>query len=572
MLSIRLLGAPQILFDGQPVQLARRKSRALIYYLAAHPSPLARERLLAFFWPDASRASAQQVLRTTLSGLRKTLGAALVVSDESVALAADSEVDARAFEARLSPPVADAPRLTQTLDLYRGDFLSDFTLPGAPEFDDWAAVERERYRRLRVRGLMALSQLHEAARNYSAALDALDRALAPDPLQEDLQRAALRLHYLGGDRAGAIRRYEQFRRLLDDEMGVPPMAETRALYDAIITDTLAANPAPVVSASPARHPDTTPPASLPFVGRAAEMDALRALAAAGKLALIEGEPGIGKTRLAEEFIRASGALALIGRARELEQALPYQPVIEALRGLLRHPDWPALSANLPIQPGWWAEVARLLPELRSSSAAANPLLNEPVPLALAGGNESHLWEGLYQFLSALGRQRRVIFLLDDAHWADASTLALAGYLTRRGQDEAGAPVQVILTTRAVEVRSPLAALLPTLTREGRLGQLTLRRLSGEEVARLAKTLSQSDAQRLGDWLAQASEGNPYIVHELVREARAKNILRPDGVLNAEAFTASPVVPQSVYVLIQSRLAQLSDAARRVLDAAVAAGR
>ena len=69
-------------------------------------------------------------------------------------------------------------------------------------------------------------------------MNALDHALAFDALQEDVQREALRLHYLAGDRAGAIRRYEKLMKLLDEEMGVPPMAETRAMYDAIITDKL----------------------------------------------------------------------------------------------------------------------------------------------------------------------------------------------------------------------------------------------------------------------------------------------------------------------------------------------
>ena len=97
-------------------------------------------------------------------------------------------------------------------------------------------MQRERYRRLAIRGLAALSRAYEAKGDLAAALDAIDRALASDPLQEDLQRAALRLHYLSGDRAGAIRRYEALRKLLDEEMGVPPMAETRELYDAIIKD------------------------------------------------------------------------------------------------------------------------------------------------------------------------------------------------------------------------------------------------------------------------------------------------------------------------------------------------
>ncbi|MEK7786358.1 MAG: BTAD domain-containing putative transcriptional regulator, partial [Chloroflexota bacterium] len=207
MLSILLLGQPQILLDGKPLNITRRKSRALIYYLAAHDAnaPLSREHLLAFFWPDLDRPAAQQTLRTTLHGLRKTLGGLLVVEENTIALAPEVDIDVRRFGNNLQS-------LISNLQLYRAGFLDGFTLPDSPAFDDWAAIERERYRRLAVRGLTQLSQQHEANQNFAEALDALDRALAFDALQEDLQRAAMRLHYLAGDRAGAIRRYDSLRR------------------------------------------------------------------------------------------------------------------------------------------------------------------------------------------------------------------------------------------------------------------------------------------------------------------------------------------------------------------------
>jgi DNA-binding SARP family transcriptional activator len=579
VLSIRLFGAPEITLDGQPLTLSRRKSRALVYYLAAHAQPLTRDHLLAFFWPDADRPSAQQTLRTTLHGLRKALGAALIVEDVTLALASDAEVDVRQFEANLQSPIPNLQFLTSTLGLYRGDFLAGFTLPDTPVFDDWAASQREYYRRLAARGLTALSRQHEAAQNFTAALDALDRALAFDPLQEDLQRAALRLLYLSGDRAGAVRRYEALRKLLDDEMGVPPMAETRALYDAIITDAL---PRSVnlevgrqklevgsrksevgIVASDLQPPTSTLQPSTPFAGRAAELGVLRSLPS-DKLALLEGEPGLGKTRLAEEFIRESGGIALVGAARELENALPYQPVIEALRDLLARPDWPALRVGLEadLAPLWLAELARLLPELAAGPGSAAPA---------ASVDESRVWEGVYQLLLALARRQRVIVFLDDLHWADASTLALLGYLIRR-VPAGTAPLVFVGAARALTPRSPLAALAQTLTREGRLARLPLARLARDEMAALVTQVCAAQSEPLLNWLAFASEGNPYILVELLRYAREHDVLRADGTVNVAALSSSPIVPQSVYTLIQARLARLSDAARRVLDAAVAVGR
>ena len=582
MLSVRLLGPPQLLLDARPLNLTRRKSRALIYYLAAHTHPLTRDHLLSIFWPDLDRPAGQHTLRTTLHSLRKTLGPALIVNDDSLAL--EAEVDARLFEIRLlgvqslisdlRPLTADLQPLTSTLALYRGDFLDGFTLPDASAFDDWAAVEREHHRRLAVRGWTALSQQHEAQQNYQAALDALDRALALDLLQEDLQRASLRLQYLAGDRAGAIRRYESLRKLLDEEMGVPPMAETRSLYDAIINDKLQIpNPKLQIPISNLRSPsapllpsEASTPAPLPFTGRAIELERLRTLTASRKLALVEGEPGIGKTRLAEEYLQTSGAVSLVGRARELEHALPYQPVIEALRGLLARPDWPALHAGLreSVPALWLGETARLLPELSAPPGAVG------TPPAT---DESRLWEGLHHFLLGLSRQRPAALFLDDLQWADASTLALLGYLVRRAQAEAASmPIFFLATARPTAPRSPLAALLQALTREGRVERLPLARLAPADTTALARHLSPAHAPSLADWLTQAAEGNPYILSELVRYARENGLLLPDGSLNPDKFPASPVVPQTVYALIQARLARLTDAARRVLDAAVAAGR
>ena len=279
MLSIRLLGAPHIAYAAHSVAISRRKSRALLYYLAAHPTPLTRDHLLTFFWPDADRQAAQQNLRTTLYGLRKIFGDLLCVNDDTLSLAVTSEVDTRTFAAHLALPNTELTELQTTLDLYQGDFLNGFTLPDLPEFDDWVAVEREHYRRLMVTGLARLSQRYEAQQAYRHALTVLDRALAFEPLQEDLQRDSLRLQTLAGDRAGAIRRYENFRQLLIDEMGMPPMTETQALYDSIITDTFSATPPAFVPRRPLMTTTGSLSAvqALPFVGREIELQALTEL-------------------------------------------------------------------------------------------------------------------------------------------------------------------------------------------------------------------------------------------------------------------------------------------------------
>jgi DNA-binding SARP family transcriptional activator len=562
-LSIHLLGPPRILKDQKPLRVTRRKSRALVYYLAAREGPVARDHLLPIFWADLDRPSALQNLRTTLYGVRKALGAALEVSDETLALRAAVDVDALIFERRLKAPPESLSDLEATLGLYRGDFLADFSLPDSARYLNWVVTERERFRRLLVRGLTALSQQYGDRGDYRRALEALSRALTFNPLQEDLQREALRLHYQAGDRAGAIQRYDQLRKLLDEEMGVPPMKATRELYDAIITDRL-----PVAPSSPVpRRSDASgaiPPSRehpLPFIGRTRAISVLQGAISQNKLAVIEGEPGIGKTRLAEEYIRNTKTLALIGAGRELERSLPYQPMIEALRGLLEHPGWPSLRDRLDLAPVWMAEAARLLPELLEGRPRLRPVDQK--------AEESRLWEGLTRLLHALVKIRPVTLFLDDLHWADESTLALLGYLLRRSER---APISFLAATRDPVSRSPLASLLTALTREGRLTRVELSRLTDEEINLLAQRLSQSNATSLAEWLTKTSEGIPFVLAEAVRDLRNRGNLKPDGTLERQALPEAPLLPQTVHDTLKGRLATLSETARRVLDVAVAVGR
>ena len=501
MLNIRLLGQPNIELEGTPLTIRRRKSRGLVYYLAAQTQPRTRDHLLGLFWPELDRAAAQQSLRTTLHELRKVLDDWLIVDGDQLGLSPAADVDVHRFEQKLSPPANDLDELRATVALYRGEFLAGFELEAAPEFDDWLMVQAERYHRLAVRGFSALAALLETQRHYAAALEALDYALQFDPLQEDLQRAALRLHYLAGDRAGAIRRYDRLRKLLDDEMAVPPMAETRQLYDAILNDTLEPQ-APLPARLPERTP-AEPTGVLPYTGRDPELNTLRTLftTVPHPFVLIEGEPGIGKTRLAQEFIARTNALALIGSARELEHRLPYQPVIEALRGLLAAPPWAWLRASVLAQTPkvWLNEVARLLPELvpEDNLPATTP-------------DEARLWEGISQFLQTIAAQQPLIVLLDDLHWADSSTLALLGYLIRQTAHTA---ILLVATARPISTPSPLSTLLQALVRSGQLVRLPLARLSTPEIEQVARHLSAGYAFPLAEWLSRVSEGNPYVLAE-----------------------------------------------------------
>lgn len=586
MLSLQLLGIPQVLRNAQPLTLSRRKSRALLYYLAAHTTARAREQLLTLLWPDLDRAAAQQTLRSSVYGLRKELGDALLITDSMLALAPEVHVDLRLFEAYFQNHSAKNPDklfasssgtpgalqahseislLESTLQQYRGDFLANFSLPDCEDYQRWVEMQRERLRLLALHGYIQLAQRYETIRDFVAAQAALAQALAINPLQEEVHRAAMRIDYFAGDRAAAIRRYEQLRHMLDEELGVPPLEETRSLYDAIITDALLRehdkSDAIRVLPQPKQPIAQLGAGTLPFVGREKELAELQQLALTNRLALIEGEAGIGKTSLAEAFLHDFSGTVLIGRAHELEQALPYHPVIEALRHFLQH-GRVLFNAQLKLANVWRSELARLMPEFQ---AEIEPAI---IDTTLVGGNEARLWEAINQLLHVLAEQQALAFLIDDLHWADASTLALLGYLLRQS---AHAKITFLATTRIIEPRSQLATLVQTLTRQNRLQRLQLARLDQSATLTLAQHFSPQYAYPLAEWLDSNAEGNPYVLTELLRYANEHGIVLPDGIINLNALSNTPVVPSSVYSLIQARLHALSELAQRVLDVAVAIG-
>lgn len=564
-LEIHLFGTPSLTLNGKALDGLRRKNRALVFFIAGQAQPITREDVLNCFWPDQERSSTQPILRTMIHDLRKHLGNSFLVENDSLALAPDTTVDARIFSTLLHNPTTDSKKLNDALALYKGDLLAGFSLTDAPHFDDWAGAERERYRLMATRGFVDLSRAYESQKEYPSALEASRRALAFNPFQEDIQRDVMRLLYLNGDRAGVIRHYETLRNLLDDEMGVPPMPETRALYDSIINDTfVAASPVASIQTS-ISIPESDNPI-LPFIGREAELETLKNSLDSGKLILLEGKLGIGKTRLVSELIATyvqtkKPVLVLKGVAYELEQTIPYQPIVDALRGFFARPEWKSLATQLDIEPIWLTELARLLPELLTYF----PNISVPSPTV----DESRLWESLLQFFRALSRRVTVWLFIDDLHWADNSTIGWLGYFIRH---TSAVPCTIFAAARPVNEQTNLIKLLQTLRRNDQLVHLPISELTTAAMKKIAVALSPTQDQQLSNWLMENAEGNPFFITEIIRYALEIGLLKTDGTLDTHLFNTTPILPATIQNLIQSRILRLSDSARHILHLAAVIGR
>ena len=343
-LEISLLGPPRVQRDGQPVAFDTRKATALLAHLALSERPRSREALCGLLWPDRDPDHARGALRRTLSALRKAVGEEWVdTAADSVALARREglALDVRTFR-RLVTEGAGADDLAAAVRLFRGELLEGFSLRDSPEFEAWQLFEADALRRELASALGRLVAVLVAAGRYDQALPQARRWLELDPLHEPAHRELIRLYAWTGDRAQALSQYRDCVRTLSQELGVAPLDETAALFEQVSEGTLAP-PSATAPAVPVADGSTGgAPAELPLVGRDAPLMTLlsvhREARPDGRLVVIEGEAGIGKTRLAHELTGAAGergARVLSARCHDDEAGLPYGPVLDLVREALR---------------------------------------------------------------------------------------------------------------------------------------------------------------------------------------------------------------------------------------------
>ncbi len=276
-LTIRTLGSPELALDSAAVDTSRNKAIALLVYLAVDGQRCRREALAGLFWPEYEQSKAYAYLRRTLWEIKEMLGEGwLEVDRETVGLAGgvDWQLDLAAFRQALAattthghPPAAVCPAciepLNRAAELYRGDFLSGFTLRDSPGFDDWQFYLAEGLRQEAGEALRKLSAIHGQERRLDSAIDFGRRWLALDPLNEEAHRQVMLLYALHGQRSAALRQYQECMRLLQAEMGIAPERKTTELHQRIEQGQIPA----IVSAAPLSAP-ALPASSDPFSGPA----------------------------------------------------------------------------------------------------------------------------------------------------------------------------------------------------------------------------------------------------------------------------------------------------------------
>jgi predicted ATPase/DNA-binding SARP family transcriptional activator len=587
-LTIYLLGAPQIEINHQPVEVDTRKAIALLAYLVTNPQTHQREALSTLLWPDADASHGRAALRRTLSTLIKALdGPFLETGRDQIGLQAEAPVwvDISEFHrlaagcdvhhgAPQEACLACQQALARAAELYRGDFMEGFSLRDSALFDDWQFFQADNLRRELAAVLQKLANSQAAQGHFASAIAYARRWLALDPLLEDAQRLLIQLYAWSGQRNAALRQYRECVRILEQELGVSPLEETTRLYRTVLEGS--GLPLPSAHGPAAQPPDptragarsTAQPAALagtlpyhPLVGRSLETSALlrlyQSVTQDGRLCVLEGENGIGKTRLAQEFLayaQANGATCLSARGYQGESDLAYGPLIEGLRAALKGEGVARLA---DVAPHWLAEAARLLPELSGMfpGLPQSPSLDIP-------GAQNRFFEGLVQVLLALcASQSPGVLFFDDLHWVDSATLDLLAYLARRLP---GHPVFILLTCRPEP--PPVQQNLEELKRQAqRAGAyLNLRRLTIPQVSDLVRQLAAGGLQLpqdLDERLFQESEGLPLFVVEYLT-----------ALAESQQAGGDWPMPLSVRQALQARLASVNEASRQVLSTAAVIGR
>ena len=573
-MPVGLLGTLEVVGnDGRPVDIGGSQPRLVLALLvAAAGRAVPTDTLIDAIWGEAPPASAAGTLQTYVSRLRRALasvGATIVREPAGYRLEIDpSAVDANRFEAladqgraalEAGDPVRARSLLLEAGDLWRG--------PALLEVRD-RPVAAGVARRLDARRLAALEDRLEAdlqLGRHAAAVGELAQLVAEHPLREGLWALLALARYRSGQQAEALRAIAHARRTLVDELGVEPGPRLRELEGRILAQDpgldLPPAPTPIrggepMPAPPAPVGETPAPAPVAavseqpaIVGRAAELATLRqalgeAMAGAARIAVVEGEAGVGKTRLVEELaaeaVRQSGRVAW-GRSLEGGAAPAY---------------WP------------WLGVLRLLREAAPGRAAAaiDQLLDATgaLPAAPAAADRPPILDGVLRLLASGAGPGPLVVVVEDVQWADAGSLELltqvaAGLSTER--------VLLVLTLREGEAADQ-AAVVGVLAAASRRPGTRRLRVEGLAAEATAELVAQVRGRPVDDAVVRVvherSEGNPFYAIELVR------LLDSQGLEDAAAHAAA--VPASVRDVVRQRLARLPSSTVGLLQLAAVAGR
>ena len=511
MLEIQVIGELEVRLAGAKAELpAGRRVRALLGWLAIHPGRHHRSRLAGQFWPDVPETSARASLRSAIWALRSSLGpdfgSCLAADRDTVTLAADDVwVDLREVRRLIARGQSRA-----ALDLCRGDLLQELD-------DDWVVEAREELDRDVAAALRDLMHRAAAAGDLAGAAGWARRRAALCPLDESAGADLIGALIQAGDGPAALAALAKLRERLDGELGIGVSAATAALVSQLQRPAAAADDVGpnVHRGSPPAQRAVEPVASL--LGREQNFaELVKAWQAArdgnGGAVLLQGEGGIGKTRLVEELQgavrRAAPDATLIAgtTAAGLGRDAPFGIWTDALSDLV------SLTGRPPASMPWAADLARIVPALALATAGARPARGTGADPQLA---RVQLCEAVVQFVAWASGKAALLLAFEDLHQSDVASLELIAYTGRR---LSRLPVLLVLTRRKLPSRLDLDAVLGALRARG---SLVTEIDVGPLTDGAARALVEASADLPSATVAQIvtmAQGSPLLAVETARAA------------------------------------------------------
>lgn len=615
-----------------------RQARQLLKILITErPRPVSTDRLIEILWPHSTPDAAATTLRSAINALRNVLeperpnrAPSRYVLTQTPGYAfylhPDIWLDVDAFEHVLSHAqhttnAAERQALLEAaVQIYQDDYLV------SDPYSDWVQNERERLRERFFTALLHLADLQAQGGHYAEAITTCRMILARDEVRENAYQSLMRYQAESGDSAGALLTYERCRTILADELGADPSPLTQLWHQRILNGEVAPrfaeHPVAQVVSSDGSHNQPAEPApgvvslerltELPqlalmpsqdgrvhdaFVGRDALLASMTellqgALTGRGDLLLLDGEAGVGKTRLAAALLQqavAANASVLAATCQTLEMRLPFAPLADMIG---RYLHLLPVSALRLLPNASLAQVAQVIPSLVDRV----PELRLPAAdlASTPEENRQRLIDGVVGFLTTLAQLRPLVLFLDDLQWADAETLAVLGRLTNRLAD---LPMLLVLAYRSDDLteNDALVTLVYSINRRYSHRQVHVERLTQEQVAEFVDT-STGKPNLFGGELAvllyATTHGNALFVNESLRDLQERHpelraVAATPFTLHSDndrgdmpPLTWSEGVRQTltlrrnqrVQELIRERIERLPETARWVLQLAAVIGR
>ncbi|GGO38713.1 ATP-binding protein [Deinococcus humi] len=522
--QLDVLGSPRLTTPEGRVLPLERKTAALLAYLALEGT-VPRGLLAELLWPGTPGGAARNNLVHLLRRLKEASGADLVEAGDSLSLNAGVTVDAVTL--LTSSGIPDAG----------GTLLGGVDFDDLPDLAEWVLAQDERLvaaQAGKYRGAVArLAQDGEAAEAAALA----ERWTEFDPVSEEAHRALMRLHYDLGDRAAALQAYHRCKHTLRQELGADPSAETQRLardIDQGALPTTAPRKAARIPLQVLRPPT--------LVGREDVWARMEEAWEKGLGIMLEGDPGSGKSRLAQDFLRSrTGYQLLMFQGRPGDAAVPYATHARNYRQ--------TLAANPDLELPEWVvrELARMLPEL-----------GEAPPPMTTQDDKRRFYEAKYEVVRLVAERGPVIICTDDVQFMDEPSIEAGAYVGSRFWGDTNTMLRCLYCHRTKALPPYSAALLDSMYAAGVVVPVYLPPLGESAVTRLLRDLDVPGGASVASEVTRATQGNIQFVLETV-----KNMYEQEG----SGVEAPAGATSGIAAMIEQRLARLSPSALQAARAA-----